>query len=198
MSNLLNLLGERHSEYVLGTNVNQSPAEITELVQNVLQSVPSAMNSQTSRAVVFTGDSHARLWEILETTQKEVLGDMFANYQGIFQGAKTGFGTIVFFEDHDAIKAGIPANEERQNLYKEQHAAIAEYATWLALREIDLGASLQHFNIGYKEGFDKSIREEFNLPESWEMNAQMPFGSIEHPADKKEKINPSEQVLSRD
>ncbi|MBG9987727.1 hypothetical protein HZY88_01885 [Aerococcaceae bacterium DSM 111176] len=68
MSNFLNLLGERHSEYVLGTNVSQTPEEIKELVQNVLQSVPSAMNSQTSRAVVFTGDSHARLWEILETT----------------------------------------------------------------------------------------------------------------------------------
>ena len=59
---------------------------------------------------------------------------------------------------------------------------------------MDLEASLQHFNIGYEQGFDKAIREMFNLPASYELIAQMPFGSVEHPAGEKEHIDPTVQV----
>jgi len=64
----------------------------------------------------------------------------------------------------------------------------------LALAEMDLGANLQHFNIGYEQGFDKGTRELFNLPDSYEMIAQMPFGSIEQEPRKKEFIDTDEQV----
>ena len=65
---------------------------------------------------------------------------------------------------------------------------------WLALAEMDLGASLQHFNVGYEQGFDKGTKEMFNLPESYEMLAQMPFGSVEQEAGEKEHIDADVQV----
>ena len=59
---------------------------------------------------------------------------------------------------------------------------------------MDLGASLQHFNVGYEQGFDKATREMFNLPESYEMIAQMPFGSVEQEVGEKEHIDADVQV----
>ena len=59
---------------------------------------------------------------------------------------------------------------------------------------MDLGASLQHFNVGYEQDFDKATREMFNLPETYEMIAQMPFGSVEQEISEKEHIDADVQV----
>ena len=84
--------------------------------------------------------------------------------------------------------------ESVQEAYKQNNNANAQYAVWLALAEMDLGASLQHFNVGYEQGFDKGTREMFNLPESYEMLAQMPFGSVEQETGEKEHIDADVQV----
>lgn len=55
-------------------------------------------------------------------------------------------------------------------------------------------ASLKHFNVGYEQGFDKATKEMFDLPESYEMLAQMPFGSIEQEAGEKDHIDTDVQV----
>ena len=53
---------------------------------------------------------------------------------------------------------------------------------WTALATENIGASLQHYN----PLIDEKIKEAFDIPESWELRAQMPFGSIEAPAGEKE------------
>ena len=118
---------------------------------------------------------------------------MWEMMSGVMVGAKDAVGTVLFFEDRDAIDA-MPAQGARAESYKENNNAIASYAVWLALAELDLGASLQHFNVGYEQGFDKGSRELFNLPDSYELIAQMPFGSIEQEAGEKEHIDTEEQV----
>lgn len=52
---------------------------------------------------------------------------------------------------------------------------------WLALSEQNIGASLQHYN----PLIDNEVKMAFDLPEHWQLLAQMPFGSIELPADEK-------------
>ena len=52
---------------------------------------------------------------------------------------------------------------------------------WQTLAENEVGASLQHYN----ELITQSVNKMFELPKTWELVAQMPFGSIEtEPAEK--------------
>src|SRR5699024_7478681 len=133
-------------------------------------------------------------WDHILDVQKDVLqGEMWDMMSGVMQGAKGAVGTVLFFEDLDAVEK-MPAEGAREEAYKQNNNANTQYAIWLALTELGLGASLQHMNIGHKEGFDKSVLEMFNLPENYEMIAQMPFGSIEGDAFPKEYIEDEVRV----
>lgn len=48
----------------------------------------------------------------------------------------------------------------------------------------DIGASNQHYNPLINEAVQKT----FDLPASWTLRAQMPFGSIEAPAGEKDYL----------
>jgi len=194
MSDFLELVEKRRTIYALGTNSDLTKEEIEDRIRKVVKQVPSASNSQTSRVVVLFDEANDKFWDHIHDVQKDVLeGDMWEMMSGVMLGAKEAIGTILFFEDLDAVEA-MPAPSTRQEVYKQNNAANVQYALWLALREMDLGASLQHFNVGYEQGFDKGTKEMFDLPESYEMLAQMPFGSIEQETEPKEHIDADEQV----
>jgi len=194
MSTFVDLIEKRRSIYVLGTNSQYSKSEISDRIRKTLKQAPSAFNSQTSRAVVLFDEANDKFWDHIYDVQKDVLeGETWDLMSGIITGSKDGIGTVLFFEDTDAVKE-MPAQGVRQEAYKQNNNANAQYAVWLALAEMDLGASLQHFNVGYEQGFDKGTKEMFNLPESYEMLAQMPFGSIEQEAGEKEHVDADVQV----
>ncbi|WP_195853402.1 nitroreductase family protein [Aerococcus urinae] len=194
MTQLKDLAAKRRSIYHIGKNTDHSAKEIVDALQAVLKDVPTAFNSQTSRIVIAFGDKHQALWDEIYQVQEGVLeGDMWEQMSGVIQGAKEGLGTILFFEDLNEVE-NMPANPERSTAYKENNNANHQYAAWLTLAELDLGATLQQFNIGYEQGFDKSIRQMFDLPDSYAMLAQMPFGSIETPAGDKDYIDQDEKV----
>lgn len=194
MSAFFNLVKKRRSIYGLGKNSKYSIEEIENRIREVMKHLPSAFNSQSTRVVVVFGEAHEKFWNHIYDVQKDVLtGDMKEWMSGVVNGAKKGLGTVLFFEDRNVVE-DMPTNEARKEAYKQNNNAIAQYAIWLALAEMDLGANLQHFNIGYEQGFDKGTRELFILPDSYEMIAQMPFGSIEQEPRKKEFIDTDEQV----
>ncbi|OFU52020.1 nitroreductase family protein [Aerococcus sp. HMSC10H05] len=198
MSDFKDLLTKRRSQYAIGANTDVTAADVTAALNEVIPQVPSAFNSQATRVVVVSGENNVKLWELVKNVQKDVLDEATLNYMTpIMDGARDAVGTILFFEDRDAVESGIPANEERRLIYKNHASANAQLTTWLTLTELGLGANLQHFNIGYEQGFDRSIRELLDLSESWELIAQMPFGSIEAPAADKETIASSELVIER-
>ena len=62
---------------------------------------------------------------------------------------------------------------------------------WTALRQLDVGVSLQHYN----PVIDKAVRKLFDLPENWILVAEMPFGGIVSEPDAKPSENISERVL---
>ena len=194
MSTFVELVGKRRSIYALGTNSEYSKKEITDRIRKVVKQVPSAFNSQTTRVVVLFDEANNKFWDHIYNVQKDILeGDMWDMMSGIITGAKSGIGTVLFFEDLDAAKK-MPTQGTRTEAYKQNNNANAQYAVWLALAEMDLGATLQHFNVGYEQGFDKVTREMFNLPETYEMIAQIPFGSVEQEAGEKEHIDADVQV----
>ncbi|AMB99387.1 nitroreductase [Aerococcus urinaehominis] len=194
MTNFKELASKRRTVYHLGRNTEVSQEEISNYLSQVLQEVPTAFNSQTSRIVIVFGDKHEALWQEIYNVQEQVLaGDMWDMMSGVIQGAQAGLGTVLFFEDRDQV-AQMPTNSERQEAYKQNNSANNQYAAWLALAELGLGASLQHFNIGYAQGFDKSIKELLDLPASYELVAQMPFGSVETPAQEKDYLATEEKI----
>lgn len=194
MAEFKNVIKNRRSIYALGNNSDYSIEEIVATIKETQKDVPSAFNSQTSRLVVLNGEANTKFWDLILKVQEEVLDQGTWDFMSpIMHGAKNGIGTVLFFEDRDAI-ATMPTQGQRTEAYKQNNSANSQYATWLALAEMNLGGSLQHFNVGYEQGFDKAVREMFNLPESFELVAQMPFGSIEQAAGEKEYIDSDVQV----
>lgn len=194
MTQFTDLVKQRRTAYAIGKNTELSNKEIADRIREVTKDIPTAFNSQTTRLVVVFGEDNVKLWDHIYDVQKDVMeGDMWEMMSGVMQGAKAGIGTVLFFEDRDAV-AGALGENERANVYKQHHSANTQYGIWLALTELGLGGSLQHMNIGFEQGFDKSIKEMFDLPASYELIAQMPFGSIEAPANEKDYIDGDKQV----
>lgn len=194
MAEFKNVIKNRRSIYALGNNSDYSIDEIVATIRETQKDVPSAFNSQTSRLVVLHGDANTKFWNLILDVQKDVLDQATWDFMSpIMEGAKNGIGTVLFFEDRDAV-ATMPTQGQRTEAYKQNNSANSQYAAWLALADMNLGGSLQHFNVGYEQGFDKAVRELFDLPESYELIAQMPFGSIEQEAGDKEYIDSEVQV----
>ena len=195
MSNLTELVKKRRSQYMIGNDTDLTNEEIVERITEIVRDVPSASNSQTTRVAFVFGDKNVELWDHILDVQKDVLqGDMWERMSGVMEGAENGVGTIIFFEDLKAVRE-MPTSPSRVEVYKQNNDANVQYATWLALTEMGLGGTLQHMNVGYEQGFDKSVKELLELPEHWEMQAQMPFGSIEGEPGEKEYIADNERVV---
>lgn len=194
MSTLVDLVKKRRSIYTLGKNSQYSQKEIEDRIREVAKYLPSAFNVQSTRVVVLFDEANTKFWDHIYDVQKDILEGTLKDWMsGVVNGAKNGIGTVLFFEDLDAVNK-MPTTGARTEAYKQNNNANTQYAVWLALTELGLGASLQHFNIGYEQGFDKATREMFNLPETYEMIAQMPFGSIEQEIGEKEYIDSVIQV----
>lgn len=194
MSEFTDLVKNRRTTYAISNQTELTHSEIVARIREVVKDVPTANNSQTTRVVVVFGEENVKLWDHIFNIQKDVMqGAMWDMMSGVMQAAKGGVGTILFFEDNEAVEKNIGKNE-RATVYKQHNDANTQYALWLALTELGLGANLQHMNIGFEQGFDKSIKEMFDLPASYEMVAQMPFGSIQAKAGEKTYIDTNEQV----
>lgn len=187
MSNNFNqAIVNRRSVYALGKNVKHSAEEIKQLVEHAVKYTPSAFHSQSSRTVVLLGDNHDRLWEIVrETLRKIVPEEGFASTDEKLNSFKAGIGTILFFEEQNIIK-GL---QEQFSLYSDnfpiwslQSNGMLEFVVWTALADLGIGASLQHYN----PLIDDQVKKAWNLPDSWKLLAQMPFGSIEAESGAKE------------
>lgn len=176
---------KRRSIYDLGDKQILSPDEVMELVNRAVKHTPSAFNSQSARVVVLFGDNYLKLWDIvLESLRKIVPADKFDSTENKIESFKKGYGTILFFEDENVVKdlqEKYPLYKENFPKWSEQASGMVQLAVWTALEEAGLGASLQHYN----PLIDVAVRKEWDLPESWKLMSQMPFGSIAAPAGEK-------------
>ena len=189
MSHFLNSIKSRRTIYAIGKNLSVNQEKIEETIREAVKHSPSSFNSQTSRVVTLYGESHAKFWEIVrETLRKIVPAEAFAGTSAKIDSFAAGFGTALFYEDQDVVKGlqqQFATYAENFPIWSEHSSAIAQFATWTALSEIGIGASLQHYN----PIIDEEVAQTFDVPANWKLRAQLVFGSIEAEAGDKEYMD---------
>lgn len=180
---------ERRSIYAISKDTTVTQERIQEVVEYAVNHTPSAFNSQSSRVMILFGEQHDKLWDITtETLRKIVPADSFASTEAKIGSFKAGFGTVLFFEDQavvEYLQKEFSLYAENFPVWSGQSAGMLQHVIWTSLSVEGLGGSLQHYN----PLIDDEVKQEWNIPSSWKLLAQMPFGNIEAPAGDKE-FNP--------
>lgn len=180
-STAINLFTKRRTQYALGKQLPISEAQVEALILEAVRQAPSSFNSQSSRVVVLFGAQHEKLWNITrEVLRPMVPADAFAKTDAKMDSFAAGAGSVLFFEDEDVIKklqADFALYADKFPMFSEHSAGMAQYAVWTALADANIGASLQH----YSPVIDDQVAKTWNIPASWKLRAQMPFGSNEAP-----------------
>ena len=191
-------LENRRTIYALGRNV-QDEEKVIETIKEAVRFSPTAFNSQTGRLLILTGDAQDKLWD--EIVAPELKAAMEAqgvpesawdNTRAKLDGFKAAFGTILFFEDQAVVKnlqEQFALYADNFPVWSEHSTGIAQFATWTALSEAGLGASLQHYN----PIVDEEVAKTFNVPSNWKLRAQLVFGSVEAPAGEKPFMDDAER-----
>jgi len=174
---LNDVLRNRRSIYGLDKNIKVSDDEIKVIVEEALLHTPTGFNSQGPRAVLLLGKGHEKLWSItMEALRAIVPAAAFKNTEDKIKSFAAAYGTIVYFEEEAIVKN----LQEKYALYAAnfpiwatQSNGMLQQNVWFGLTQAGLGASLQHYN----EVIEDAFRKEFDIPATWKMTAQMPFGN---------------------
>ncbi|CAM3233396.1 nitroreductase family protein [Paenibacillus lupini] len=174
---LLEAVKARRTYYGISKQSTISDDQIINLVQEAVKYSPSAFNSQSARAVVLLGENHDKLWNIVkETLRKMVAADQFASTEQRIDSFKAGYGSVLFFEDTTVIEGlqkQFASYADNFPKWSQQSSGIVQYVVWTLLEEQGLGASLQHYN----PLIDEEVKQAWDIPSSWQLIAQMPFGT---------------------
>lgn len=166
----------RRSFYAIGKEPVLSNEEIIKLVENAVKQAPSAFNSQGSRAVVLLGKEHDRLWDLTtETLRSIVPAENFASTEQKMKAFRGGYGTVLFFEDQPTVQGlqnQFPLYGDNFPVWSLQSSGMLQYLVWVALEAVGFGASLQHYN----PLIDEKVEKAWNVPKTWKLLGQMPFG----------------------
>ncbi len=183
---------QRRTIYNLESTISIDDSELEELIAHAVKHVPSAFNSQSTRIVLLLNDKNEKFWENTKEILKETMGpdrDFEPTRQKI-DNFKHSYGTILYYEDKDVItglQEKMPNFYDNFEIWSNQTNAMHQYAIWTALATKGIGASLQHYN----PIVDEATANEFNIPKTWKLVAQMPFGNVREEADEKD-IKPVE------
>ncbi|MFT3951273.1 MAG: nitroreductase family protein [Oscillospiraceae bacterium] len=193
----LQALKNRRSVYGFAPGKALSNTEVEALIKDVIKHVPSAFNSQSTRALVLFDDAHRRFWDLVTAAIAKVTdaAAFEASRQKIEGAFKSGFFTVLFFEDEsvvDGLVSGFPLYAKNFPVWSQHTNAMSQLAVWTALAEAGIGASLQH----YTELVEQDVRAAWNIPASWKLIAQMPAGIPAAPAGEKEFSDISARVLT--
>lgn len=169
-------VADRRTFYGISKEAQVSDSRIKEIIDHAVTYTPSAFNSQSARVVLLLGAHHDKLWDmVMEALRKLVPADKFASTEEKVNSFKSGYGTVLYFEDMSIVE-GL---QEQFALYKDnfpvwsqQSSGMHQFVIWTALEEEGLGASLQHYN----EVVEADVKKEWGIPDKWKLIAQMPFG----------------------
>lgn len=176
-------LAIRRSIYHLGPKLPISQEACTKLIFDAARQCPSGYNSQGSRLMILYGAEHKKLWEFLRAAfQKMDLPDEMrkASIEKLDTSFVPAAGTVLFFEDWAVVtdlQKKLPRYAEHFPDFAQQNHGITMYAVWCTLAAAGVGANIQH----YAQLFEKEAKAAFDVPDSWKMIAQMPFGQILKP-----------------
>lgn len=185
--NFLETLNKRRSIYSLNKTLPISKEELKELIEEVALLSPDAFNAQSSRIVVVQDEKQDELWDLI-----------YDSFEGQvprqkIDGFKAAAGTILFYLHRPTItnlEENFPLYAHNFYYWGHQASGILQINLWNALRTKGIGANIQHYN----PIIDENIRNKWNIPEDWELIAQMPFGGIVEEPGELEKMPIEERV----
>ncbi len=188
ISDFLTAVKTRRSVYGISKLSPISDERIEEIIREAVKFTPSAFNSQSTRIVLLVGNEHEKLWNHATDILKTIVpADQFASTQQKMDSFKAGHGTILFFEDETIVRQlqnDFALYQDRFPVWAQHTNAMHQMVIWTALAEEGIGASLQHYN----PLIDDVVKQTWKLPETWQLIAQMPFGTpIATPGDKEFK-----------
>lgn len=191
--NFLDLLQLRRTRYDLTNKSTLPKDEIVKLLQTAVKHTPSAFNSQSARALLLCGDKHKQFWQLARHELQQIVpADKFGPTEEKLSAFEAAYGTILFFEDWSVIESlqnQFPTYKDHFPFWAYQGNAMTELAVWTALAENGMGASLQHYN----PLVDLEVHQQFHVPLTWKLIAQMPFGVPLHKEAPAKEFMPIEQ-----
>lgn len=167
----------RRSIYGISKEKVISNARVQELVEDAVKHTPSTFNSQSSRVVLLFDEQSDKLWNLTLEALRKIAGDRdsFKDTEGKIAAFGSGYGTVLFFEDQTVVEGlqnNFPSYADKFPLYSDNTAGMLQFVVWTALESEGLGATLQH----YQPLIDADVQKAWNVPATWKLVAQMPFG----------------------
>lgn len=185
-NSFLDSISLRRSTYGLGATLPVDKSVVTKTIKEAVRLAPSAFNSQSARVVVLYGNESKKLWDMIFAALVKIIpSEQVADTKARIEGFARGAGTAMVFEETSVIASlqkGFPLYADNFPLWSAHATGITQFSIWSALANIKVGASLQH----YGNLVEDEVRKAWNIPLSWSLIAQMPFGSIENPAGEKQ------------
>jgi len=180
-------LKERRTYYNINSEMPVKEEEVEKAVKELTELVPDAFNMKSARVVVAFGEEHRKLWDgIYDTFEGKVPREKIDSF-------KAGAGTVLYFYDEETVKAlqeRFAGYADNFPVWANQANGMLQISVWTALREMNIGASLQHYN----PVIDELVRKQFNVPDNYKLIAEMPFGGIVSQPDPKDKEDISKRV----
>ena len=188
---IINMLKYRLSVYDLNNKIPVSFDKIMEMVNGAVEHIPDAFNMKSQRVVVLTGDKHTGFWNTVYTEVSRASGGRMSRDRT--DSFARAYGTILYFYDKSVVESAqknYPLYAKNFHDWVMQSNGMLQFAVWVGLRTLGVGANLQHYN----PIIDNMTREMFGLNDNWVMVAQMPFGGIVTDAAPKEKQDVSQRI----
>ncbi len=185
----IDIIKQRRSVYDLHKHLPISENKLMKIIEEVTKESPTAFHMQSEQIYILLDGQHERFWNIVTKTLKEIVPiDKFESTQNKMNMFSKAKGTILFFENTQIIeqlKLDYPLYKDNFDDYASQDLGILQINVWNALSEVEIGTNLQHYN----PLIDQEVKEEWNIPEHYQLKAQMVFGGIESIPEPKEKID---------
>lgn len=167
---------DRRTYYAISKETTLPDEKLKGLIEDAINYTPSAFNSQSSRVILLLGQHHDKLWDItMEALRKIVPAAQFGTTEAKINSFKSGYGTVLYFEDSSVVEGlqqAFPLYKDNFPIWSQQSSGMLQFAVWNTLDIEGLGASLQH----YGELIYEDVIKEWNVPKSWKLIGQMPFG----------------------
>ncbi|WP_436861205.1 nitroreductase family protein [Staphylococcus caeli] len=198
LESLQKAIETRRTIYSLDKEISISDKEVENIIEHAIKHVPSSFNSQSTRIVLLLEEKHDKFWDITKQALKNTMGSDrdFQPTSDKIDNFKHSHGTILYYEDETVVEGlqnQMPNYAENFAIWSNQTNAMHQFAIWTALSTECIGASLQHYN----PLVDVAVAEAFDIPTTWKLVAQMPFGNIREDAGEKAFHDVSERFLVR-
>lgn len=174
--NFWDAVKDRRTFYAISKEFVTTDERIQQVVEDAVKHTPSAFNSQSGRVVILLGKQHDKLWDITKNELKKIVpAEKFAPTEEKINSFKSGYGSILFFEDMSVVENlqnQFPTYKDNFPVWSNHSSGMLQFVVWTALEMEGFGVSLQHYN----PLIDEAVKQEWNIPGQWKLLAQMPFG----------------------